>query len=394
MRRVLHLRQSSRYLGLERLILQEAAPLRRHGYETAVTILYTNRGLPPDVSRGLSPVHPMVERAKSYRVAADQILDRSKWPWSAVRQVKQRICNGHFDLLHTHGTKEDLVGFVAARRTGVPVVATAHGFSHTFRRLRLYRLLDLLLLRTFPMVITVSEAMRQELVAAGLRPERVRVVYNAIDGDDFHAQVGARSSALRRTLAIEEDCPVVVVAARLSPEKGHVHFLAGARQVLDHYPETHFVILGEGPLRAELEAMTASLSMNGAVHFLGFRTDVADFMNLSDIVVLPSIREPSGDVLLEAAVLAKPVVATSVDGIGEFVRHDETGLLVPPADARALAGAMLQLIDHPAQAKAMGAKAREWVADAFSVQRMAQRMAVVYDEVLGGSSSGMQNAER
>jgi len=383
MRRVLHLRQSSRYLGLERLILQEAAPLRRHGYETAVTILYTNRGLPPDVSRGLPPVHPMVERAKPYQVAAEQILDRSKWPWGAVRQVEQRICNGHFDLLHTHGTKEDLVAFLVARRTGVPLVATAHGFSHTFRRLRLYRLLDLLLLRTFPMVITVSEAMRQELVAAGLRPERVRVVYNAIDSDDFRAQVGAEPSTLRRMLAIEEGCPVVVVAARLSPEKGHVHFLAGARQVLDHHPDTHFVMLGEGPLRADLEARATTLSLNGAVHFLGFRTDVADFMNLSDIVVLPSIREPSGDVLLEAAVLAKPVVATSADGIREFVHHGETGLLVPPADARALGEAMLRLIDHPAQAMGMGAKAREWVANEFSVQRMAQRMAAVYDAVLG-----------
>ncbi|NOZ06332.1 MAG: glycosyltransferase family 4 protein [Chloroflexi bacterium] len=395
MRRVLHVRQSSRYLGLERLVLQAAAPLRRQGYETAITILYTNRGLPPDVSRSLPPLHPMIEAAKPYRVEVEQILDRSKWPGDIVRRIGQKIRAGQFDLLHPHGTKEDLVAFLVARRTGVPVVATAHGFSRTFRRLRLYRLLDLLLLRTFPAVIAVSEAMRGELVAAGVRPERVRVVHDAIDSDDFRAQAGTEPSALRRQLGIEEGA-VVLVAARLSPEKGHAHFLAAAREVLGRRPDTHFVILGEGPLRAELEAMTASLSLNGAVHFLGFRTDVADFMNLSDIVALPSIREPFGDVLLEAAALAKPVVATNVDGIREIVRHGETGLLVPPADVRALAGAMLRLIANPAQAQAMGTQARGWVAREFSMERMAQRTAAVYDEVLGEtrSNSGMQNAER
>lgn len=382
MRRVLHVRQSSRYLGLERLILQGAVPLRRHGYETAVIILYTNRGLPPDVARHLPAVHPALAEAGPYGVAADQILDRSKWPWGAVRQVEQRIRDGHFALLHTHGTKEDLVGFIAARRTGVPVLATAHGFSHTFRRLRLYRLIDLLLLRAFAKVIAVSEAMRQDLVAAGLRPGQVCVVHDAIDGDDFRAQVATEPPALRQELAMEEGCPVVVVAARLSSEKGHAYFLAAARHVLDRYPRARFIILGEGPLRAGLEAMTADLSLNGAVRFLGFRTNVADFMNLSDIVALPSIREPFGDVLLEAAAFGKPVVATNVEGIREIVRHGETGLLVPPADADALAGAMIRLLADPAEGRAMGRRAREWISREFSPERAAQRTAAVYDEVL------------
>jgi len=381
MRRVLHLRQTTRYLGLDRLILQAAVPLRQHSYETAVTILYTNRGIAPEIADSLPAVHPMVAFGAQYGVPVDQVLDRSKWPWGTARQVASRIRADRFDLVHTHGFKENVVGFFAARSAGVPVVSTAHGFSQAFRRLRLYRRLDLLLLRAFPRVIAMSADIRHELIAAGLDPHAVRTIHGAIDGATFAAQSEPDSDAVRRELQIAPGCPVVSLVARLSSEKGHVFFIRGARRLLDEVPNARFLLIGEGPLRPQIEQAATDLALNGAVRFLGFRSDVAKLMASSDLVVLPSLKEAFGTVLLEAGALGKPVIATRVGGIQEIVRHGETGLLVPPADPDALAQAMLRLILNADEARAMGERGREFVAREFSLERMARRTGTVYDDL-------------
>lgn len=383
MRRILHLRQTTRYLGLDRLILQVAVPLHQHGYETAVTILYTNRGVSPEIAARLPATHPMIECGAQYGVPVNQVLDHTKWPWGMAQQVARRIRAGRFDLVHTHGIKENLVGFLAARSAGVPVVSTAHGFSQAFRRLRLYRRLDLLLLRTFPRVIAMSADIRHELIAAGLDPHDVHTIHGAIDIAAFAAKSEPDSEAVRRELQIAPGCPVVSLVARLSSEKGHIFFIRGARRMLDEAPNARFLIIGEGPLRPQIEQAATDLALNGAVRFLGFRSDVATLMSSSDLVVLPSLKEAFGTVLLEAGALGKPVVATRVGGMQEIVCHEETGLLVPPADPDALAQAMLRLIQNPDEARALGERGREVVARDFSLEQMARRTAAVYDEVLG-----------
>jgi len=382
MKRVLHIRQSARYSGLERLILQVAAPLRERGYETATTILYTRRGVSPEVARELPSIHPMIEISRSYGVEVDQIVDRTKWPLGMARRVAKRVRAGRFDLLHTHGFKENLVGLLAARMARAPIVSTAHGFSQAFRRLALYRRLDLLLLRGFPRVLAVSAAVRRQLLAAGLRPERVCVVHGALDVADFSAHVDSNTDDVRRSLSIEPGCPVISFVARLSPEKGHIFFLHAARKVLDHRPEARFLVIGEGPLRAKLEHTAEALSLDRGLRFLGFRTDAPTLISASDLVVLPSVKEGLPDVLLEAAALAKPVVASRVGGISEIVRHGVSGLLVPPADPDALAEAVLDLIRRPDEARSMGMRGREVVRREFSVDRMARRVARVYNELM------------
>jgi len=324
----------------------------------------------------------MLEIAHPYGVEVDQILDRTKWPLGMARQVAERARADRFDLLHTHGFKENLVGLLAARMARIPIVSTAHGFSLAFRRLELYRRLDLLLLRAFRRVLAVSGPVRRELIAAGLRPERVRVVHGALDLADFLAQVDSDADGVRRSLSIDPGCPLISFAARLSPEKGHAFFLRAARKVLDHRPEARFLVIGEGPLRSELERTASALSLDEGLRFLGFRTDVATLISISDLVVLPSVKEGLPDVLLEAAALAKPVIASQVGGIPEIVRHGVTGLLVPPADPEALAEAVLHLIDRPDEAQRMGARGREVVTHEFSVDRMARRVAAVYDELM------------
>jgi len=373
--KILHMRSSAHFVGLERLLLQLVVPLRREGFDIELVVLYRRGDSMPSL-------HPLVVEARRRGVKAEQLDGGPKLPLRGVLYVANKLRKEGFALLHTHDYKTDLLGLLAARLARIPCVATVHGYVFVSRRLRIYRMLDLLVLRFFSRVITVSEELRQQLLTASLRRERVITVHNAINPLAFISQGIQSISRLRRQLGIREDQPLIAVVGRLIPGKGHRYFLAAAKQVLQARPEARFLVVGEGPLRGKLEAMNVTLGIQHAVSFLGFRQDVAAFMQASDLIVLPSLEEGLPVVLLEALALARPVVATAVGGVPEVVKHEETGLLVPPRDADELARAMLYLLDRPNEGAKMGRKGQEVVARDFTVEAMAEKIATVYRQIL------------
>jgi len=370
-----HMRSSAHFVGLERLLLQLVVPLRREGFDIELMVLY-RRG------DSMSSLHPLVVEARRRGVKAEQLDGGPRFPLRGVLYVANKLRKEGFSVLHTHDYKTDLLGLLAAGLARIPCVATVHGYVFVSRRLRIYRMLDLLVLRFFSKVITVSEELRQQLLTAGLRGERVITVHNAIDPVAFISQGTQSISRLRQQLGIGRDQPLIATVGRLIPGKGHRYFLAAAKQVLQARPEARFLVVGEGPLRGKLEALSAVLGIQHAVSFLGFRQDVAALMEASDLIVLPSLEEGQPVVLLEALALAKPVVATAVGGVSEVVRHKETGLLVPPRDSDELARAMLYLLDHPDEGARMGQKGQEVVARDFTVEAMAEKTAAVYRQIL------------
>jgi len=369
------MRSSAHFVGLERLLLQLVVPLRREGFDIELMVLY-RRG------DSMSSLHPLVVEARRRGVKAEQLDGGPRFPLRGVLYVANKLRKEGFSVLHTHDYKTDLLGLLAAGLARIPCVATVHGYVFVSRRLRIYRMLDLLVLRFFSRVITVSEELRQQLLTAGLRGERVITVHNAIDPVAFISQGTQSISWLRQQLGIGRDQPLIATVGRLIPGKGHRYFLAAAKQVLQARPEARFLVVGEGPLRGKLEALSAALGIQHAVSFLGFRQDVAALMEASDLIVLPSLEEGQPVVLLEALALAKPVVATAVGGVSEVVRHKETGLLVPPRDSDELARAMLYLLDHPDEGARMGQKGQEVVARDFTVEAMAEKTAAVYRQIL------------
>jgi len=360
---------------LERLLLQLAAPLSRKSFDIKVLVFYRRQ-------RSMPPLHPLVVEARRRGVEAEQLDGGPRFPLRGILYVADKLRRESFSLLHTHDYKTDLLGLVAAKLARVPCVATVHGYVFVSHRVRIYQMLDLLALRFFPRVITVSEELRRQLLAAGLRGERVVTVHNAIDPVAFVSQGTQSISWLRQQLGIGQDQPLIAVVGRLIPGKGHRYFLEAAKQVLQARPEARFLVVGEGPLRGELETMNVTLGIQHAVSFLGFRQDAAALMKASNLIVLSSLEEGLPVVLLEALALARPVVATAVGGVTEVVMHKETGLLVPPRDADELARAMLYLLDHPDEGARMGRKGQEVVARDFTVEAMAEKIATVYRQIL------------
>jgi len=380
MEKVLHFRSSSGFHGPERQMLQLAKHMGREGFQLETLVLYRRKGDMP-------PVHPLVERARNHGLEAEQLEGKAKFSPRSISYIAQRLKRERFSLIHTHDYKANILGGIAAKLTGVKSIATVHLHTETTHRLRLYKIIDLLALRFFPKVIAVSGSLRQYLIAAGLSPQKVVTVHNAVDLGIFTSSVSFHNTqAVRNRLGIGSDPPIVSIIGRLTSQKGHRYFLESAKCILEVWPETRFLIVGDGPLRDELESLSLSLGIAQAVRFLGYRQDIATLMGMSDVIVMPSLREGLPYILLEALALARPVVGTRVGGIPEVIKHGETGFLVPSKDSEGLAEAIIQLLGNPEEAARLGERGRELVLREFNVETTVQKIAAVYTEVLSGVS--------
>lgn len=378
MRKVLHLRSSSGFYGPERQILHLAEIIQHEGFPAEMLVLYRRKATQP-------LIHPLVGEVNGDRLEVEQLDDYAKFSPKVILNIARKLKERRFSLLHTHDYKANLFGLIAASLVKMPPVATVHLHDLSTNSLKLYRLLDLVTLHFFPRVITVAEAIRQELIAGGLPPDKVVTIHNGIEGRKFAAGAFARAERLRQRLGIGTGQPVVSTIGRLSPQKGQKDFLKSAAQVLKALPNARFLILGDGPARQELWDLCHSLGIHKAVSFLGHQRDIAAFMALSDAVVLASVREGLPYVLLEALALGRPVVATQVGGVPEVVQDGEAGLLVPPRRPDRLAEAILYVLRNPAEAARLGQNGRERVLREFTAEAMARKTAEVYREVLGAA---------
>jgi glycosyltransferase involved in cell wall biosynthesis len=229
-------------------------------------------------------------------------------------------------------------------------------------------------------LLAVSNAVRDDLIAQGIPPERITVLYNALDADEF---VPRRSpAAVRSELGAGARTPVIGVFAHLSPKKGYRELFAAMPQVLAAHPTAQLWVVGQGALREELAETARAGGYLKQVRFTGFRRDAADLMNAIDVMALPSHREPCALVYIEAALLGKPIVACNAGGAPESVADDETGLLVPVGDSRAIADAILTLLDNRDLARRMGEAGHERAREVFSWEKFVATLEGVYDRVL------------
>jgi glycosyltransferase involved in cell wall biosynthesis len=274
-------------------------------------------------------------------------------------------------LIHANGTRAMAYAAAAGRLAARPTIwhvriAESDG------------LVDRALCAAATAVIATSRAVARRFAWAGAK---VRLVPNGVDLKRFAPR--SPSAALRASLGVPPSAPVALSIGRHVPEKGYRHLVDAALLVERARAGVRWVLVGDGELRHELEAQARRLGLAGAMHFAGWRDDVADVLALADVFVLPSEREGFGRVLVEAMAMARPVVATAVGGVPDIVLASQTGLLVPPADPAALAGAVQALLDDPARAARLGAAGRARAESTFGLGAHVDGVERVYDEVLG-----------
>jgi glycosyltransferase involved in cell wall biosynthesis len=302
-----------------------------------------------------------------------------------VRAVADILRRQAIDVLHTHGGVAGLYGRWAARRAGTPVVVhTVHGIHYLhYRNPILKRVLiglERRLGRTTDAVVFVSEADLARARSLRLAPEdRLRLVRNGVN--ILPEPSPWRLETLRKELGIDPDEILIGAVSRLHRQKGIVYLIEAAGRILERFPRTRFLVAGGGPIEASLSRMVRERGLGWAVRLLGERSDANELLALFDVFVLPSLWEGLPLVLIEAAGLAKPMIASDIEGVREVIRNDETGLLVPAGNAESLAGAVLRLLEDRTLGRKLGERARIEIPRAFSRPRMIAETQALYLEL-------------
>jgi glycosyltransferase involved in cell wall biosynthesis len=356
------------------------AGLREKGYDTRLII---GREAPSEGN--------LLDMARRMEIEVEQLggLGREIRPLAdlvTVWQLYRAIRRWRPAIVHTHTAKAGVVGRLAARLAGVPIVVhTYHG--HVLRgyfgpvKTALFRRLETALGRMTDVAITVSTALRDDLAEMGVAPrEKIRVVPLGLDLARF-----ARphpKGALREACHAQPGERLVGVVGRLVPIKDVSCFLQAAAEVVRAGRAARFAVVGDGELRAELEAEAARLGLGPHVTFLGWRKDLEAVYADLDLVVNSSRNEGTPVALIEAMAAGCPVVATDVGGTPDLFGEGARGLLVPAADPHALATAMLRALDEPEEAARRAAEARAYVMDHHSVDRLLRDIDALYRELL------------
>ena len=223
----------------------------------------------------------------------------------------------------------------------------------------------------------VSESMVKQI---GPIQDKITVICNGVDVRRYEQEVDTHS--VRQRLGLGTEARLIATVGTLKEQKGHCHLIDAAHEIVPQHPDWHFLLIGDGGLREGLQAQARELGLLDNIHFLGNRHDVPELLASSDLFVLPSLWEGLPMALIEAMAASKAVVATAVSGTIQVVVPNETGLLVPPGDARPLAQAIEQLLTDPMQIQVMGASGKRRVEEGFSAQRQATEHLELYNRLL------------
>ena len=299
------------------------------------------------------------------------------------------------DVVHTHTAKAGALGRFAAfvfnatrgRRRRCLVVHTYHGhiLDGYFHPLvgRILRATERGLAVVTDQIVTLSPSQRRDIV------ERFRIAASAqaavvplgLDLDDL-LSMPAKAPSLRDRLFASPDEVVVGYAGRMVPIKDLPTLIRAFALALERHPRLRLVLAGDGPVRPTIEALAAELGVGQRVHFLGWTTDLRRFYATIDVCALSSLNEGTPVAVIEAMAAGKPVVATSVGGVPDVVEDGETGLLVPPRGAEALASAIVRLASDPEERSRMGELGRHRARERYSHTRLVADIERLYVEGL------------
>ena len=303
----------------------------------------------PDSSR----IDP--EKRKSLTIVSCPQLDIPLWRRVVRHFLYNDLASEVPDLIHVQSRAALATGNWLANQFERPYVLTVHDFLASRERIRI----DLAWCRQ---VICVSESVRDDLQArAHLPAELLTVIRSGVEGTDKTPDA---------RILDPDHIPVIGAASPLEAVKGLQFFLGAAQRVLATGRKVEFLIAGAGPEEGNLRRLARDLEITEHITFVPNLLDFKRSIEAMDIFCLPSIRQGLGTVMLEAMALGKPVIATRVDGPNQIVVPSETGMVVPPSNSARMAEAMLQLLDDPERAIALGQAARQFVSREFSVERM------------------------
>jgi L-malate glycosyltransferase len=323
-----------------------------------------------------SPGSPLLERALETGIEALPVTMRGEFDVLAAWKLRRIIARHGITLVHAHDAHAHSIARLAVRKMPVALVVSRRvdfAVSHGLFSRRKY--LD-------PRVrfFAISNGVRDVLVKGGVSPERIRVVPSGVDPNRFTYQVPR--SKLREEFRISQDAPIIGTIGSLVDHKGHRYLIEAAPMVLERHPAARFFIVGEGGLRADLEARIAAKNLGAAFLLPGYREDLETFLSGFDIFALPSHLEGLCTSLIDAMLFRLPSAGCDTGGVPDLILHEKTGLLAKSKNPRSLADALLRLLGDKSLAARLGEAARAHALAHFTADAMVENTLAGYDAVL------------
>lgn len=367
--RVLHLIDSSEVAGGERYLLDL---IRRSdpAFEHIVVLSYEG---------------PFSGQLRDQQIRYVFVSMKSRFSIKSICKIRDFILKEKIDIVHTHGYRCNLYGRLACLSTGISNLATVHVslFDYVDTPSWLRRAYLLVEKATSPLAssyICISDAMRDDLRALGIRDEKLMVIQNGVDLEVFYPR--EPSENLFDELRIGSHRPVIGTAGRMVSEKGQIHLIEALPYLLDRWPELRCLLIGTGPLMDDFKKRVAALGLSETCIFPGVRMDMPNVYPLLDLFVLPSLREPFGLVLLEAMASNIPVIATAAGGPMDFIRSGVNGILVSPADPMKLAEQIDMMLSNTGRSRTLAERGYETVISSFDVHETVRKIEEIYHSLL------------
>lgn len=349
----------------------------RHGYDAALACapepgrVEEVRGkgteviLIPEFRREISPINDVIALVKLYCI----------------------IKRGRFHIVHTHTSKAGVLGRIAARMAGTPIIIhTPHGsFFHPVffnpYKLWFFGLIERFTAMFTDRIITLCRSETRDYLERRIAGnEKFTVIPSGVDTEKFPGNRIDRDKK-KGELGLPKDVPIVGIIARLAPEKGHDLCLDAFLQVIEAFPGAHLVIAGKGALENDIRKKISQLGLDASVVMLGHRTDIPEIIQILDVAVQPSFMDANTRTVVEAMLCGVPVVATEAGGIPEIVKHEENGLLAPSGDATALAQAINRLLGDQGLRRKLADAAYGPISKTHSLKTMIDNIFNLYDEL-------------
>lgn len=295
----------------------------------------------------------------------------------SLLRLTWRLRKEKVKILHCWGISGGVWGRFASILAGVPI-RFVHVQNLHYDLKRKGRLIEYFLSFFTDRIIACSEAVKKCLIEfIGIKKHKIETIYNSIEIQKFNRT--SNSQTVRNEFNLDIKDIVIGNVSRLVPVKGHYYLLEAVAKILKEFPQVKLLLVGDGPLRKDLEAKAEELGIKGKVIFTGLREDIPRLLSIMDIFVLPSVvKEGLPLAVAEAEACALVVVATDIGGNSEVVKDKETGLLIPPGDVQSLTKSLIFLLKNPQRAKQMGEAGRRLCEERFSSDMMMQKMHHLY----------------
>lgn len=373
-RRILHLINNFEIGGTERQAVELLKRLDRDRYDVQVAAILDTGPLREELLSRYPKIHEFPLNS-FYNLNALKQLYR----------LRKLLRSAQIDILHTHDFYAGVLGTVAARWTGVRIIVSqrhlrlSERFVHEWGRRVINSIAD--------RVLVNAQAIRTHLITSTAVPDgKIVVIHNGMfsqEGASCHAepQPNTVRDQLCTLLGLPSSVQLVGSVGNLRPVKGYQYLIEAAARVIRLRPETHFIIVGDGEQRHQIEAHSRQLGIASHVHLLGHRTDAIHLISGFDLAVLSSLHEGLPNFVIEAMGTGVATVATAVGGVPEILLDGETGLLVPPGDSQALTDRILDLLTNDQRRNGFAFRGQESVRSRFSMARMVQAVEELYDEL-------------